>query len=170
MVVPFEKIFGDTSELRVIQFLMPMKDYEFNISDLARGSGVSRQVLNSVVRKLLKWHVLKIVSKHSNANYYALDKDSGFLGAFEDLNNCIIEQMLGEETLTKIATYSLERQIKIHPVEELSQCYVKGWGSESPEESWSCLHLEDRLKVVSFEKSPEVKKANVYAGGVHAAA
>jgi DNA-binding Lrp family transcriptional regulator len=169
VVVPFEKVFGDTSELRVIQFLLPMKDYEFNISDLARGSGVSRQALNSVVRKLLKWHVLKVVSKRSNANYYAFDKDSGFLGAFEDLNNYIIEQMLGEETLTKIAIYSVERHIKIQPVEELSQYHARGWLSESPD-SWSRLHLEDRPKPISFEKSLEVKKENVYAGGAYAAA
>lgn len=170
MVVPFEKVFGDTSELRLIQFLLPMKDYEFNISDLARGSGVSRQALNNVVRKLLKWHVLKVVSKHSNANYYAFDKDSGFLRAFEDLDNSIIEQMLGEETLSKIAIYSVERHVKIQPVEELSQCPAKGWFSESPDESWSRLHLEDRLKVVSFEKSSEIKKENMYGGGVYAAA
>ncbi|MCX6676974.1 MAG: hypothetical protein NTU95_03395 [Methanothrix sp.] len=169
MVVPFEKVFGDTSELRVIQFLLPMKDYEFNISDLARGSGVSRQALNSVVRKLLKWHVLKVVSKRSNANYYAFDKDSGFLGAFEDLNNYVIEQMLGEETLAKMAIYSVERHIKIQPVEGLSQYQAKGWLSESPD-SWSRLHLEDRPKPISFEKSVEVKIENVHTGGAYAAA
>lgn len=170
MVVPFEKVFGDTSELRVIQFLLPMSDYEFNISDLARGSGVSRQALNSVVRKLLKWHVLKIVGKRSNANYYALDKDSGFIQALEDLDNCIIEQMLGQETLTKIAIYSLNRHIEIHPVDELSQYPAKGWSSVGPEESWSRLHLEDRPKAVSFEKSSDIKKRDVCAGGVYAAA
>lgn len=169
MVVPFEKIFGDTSELRVIQFLLPMKDYEFNISDLARGSGVSRQALNSVVRKLLKWRVLKVVSKRSNANYYAFDKDSGFLGAFEDLDNYIIEQMLGEETLTKMAIYSVERHIKIQPVDELSQYQARGWLSESTD-SWSRLHLEDRPKPISFEKSVEAKKENAYVGGAYAAA
>jgi hypothetical protein len=44
---PFEKIFGDTSELRVIQFLLPMNGLEFNISDIARGADVSRQALNN---------------------------------------------------------------------------------------------------------------------------
>jgi DNA-binding transcriptional regulator GbsR (MarR family) len=117
---PFEKIFGDTSELRVIQFLLPMNGFEFNISDMARGADVSRQALNNVVKKLLKWNVLKITSKHGNANYYALNKNSGFIEAFENLNNRIIEQMLGEETLAEIADYSLERCIQIQPVEDSS--------------------------------------------------
>ena len=108
MSLPFEKIFGDTSELRVIQFLLPMNGLEFNISDIARGADVSRQALNNAVKKLLKWNVLKITSKHGNANYYALNENSGFIEAFENMNNCIIEQMLGEETLAEIADYSIE--------------------------------------------------------------
>ena len=51
-------------------------------------------------------NVLKITSKHGNANYYALNENSGFIEAFENLNNRIIEQMLGEETLAEIADYS----------------------------------------------------------------
>jgi DNA-binding transcriptional regulator GbsR (MarR family) len=117
---PFEKIFGDTSELRVIQFLLPMNGLEFNISDMARGADVSRQALNNVVKKLLKWNVLKTTSKHGNANYYALNENSGFIEAFENVNNRIIEQMLGEETLAEIADYSLERCIQIQPVEDSS--------------------------------------------------
>jgi len=117
---PFEKIFGDTSELRVIQFLLPMNGLEFNISDMARGADISRQALNNVVKKLLKWNVLKITSKHGNANYYALNETSGFIEAFENLNNRIIEQMLGEETLAEIADYSLERCIQIQQVEDSS--------------------------------------------------
>lgn len=105
MSAPFEKIFGDTSELRVIQFLLPMNGLEFNISDMARGADVSRQALNNVVKKLLKWNVLKITSKHGNANYYALNENSGFIEAFENMNNRIIEQMQGEETLAEIADY-----------------------------------------------------------------
>jgi len=117
---PFEKIFGDTSELRVIQFLLPMNGLEFNISDMARGADISRQALNNVVKKLLKWNGLKITSKHGNANYYALNETSGFIEAFENLNNRIIEQMLGEETLAEIADYSLGRCIQIQQVEDSS--------------------------------------------------
>jgi DNA-binding transcriptional regulator GbsR (MarR family) len=108
MAKPFEGIFGDGSELRVIQFMLPSKGLEFNISELARGTGVTRQTLVHVVRKLVYWNVLMIASKHGNANYYALNEDSGFVEAFERLNNCIIEQMLGVEELAKIADYSMK--------------------------------------------------------------
>ena len=72
MTAPFEGVFGDTSELRVIQFLLPLKSLEFNISELDRGTGISRQTMVSVMRKLAKWNVLKLTSTHGNANYYAI--------------------------------------------------------------------------------------------------
>ena len=129
MTAPFEGVFGDTSELRVIQFLLPLKDLEFNISELARGTGISRQTMVSVMRKLAKWNVLKLTNRHGNANYYAINEDSGFVEAFESLNNCIVEQILGEEELGSIANYAHERaQI---PIAEIPQnIYVKEWASE----------------------------------------
>lgn len=83
------------------------------MSELAEGADVSRQALNNVVRKLLKWNVLKIKSKHLNAYYYSLNEDSGFVEVFENLNNRIIEQILGEEVLDEIAKYSLERHAQM---------------------------------------------------------
>ena len=129
MTAPFEGVFGDTSELRVIQFLLPLKDLEFNFSELARGTGISRQTMVSVMRKLAKWNVLKLTNRHGNANYYAINEDSGFVEAFESLNNCIVEQILGEEELGSIANYAHERaQI---PIAEIPQkIYVKEWASE----------------------------------------
>ncbi len=88
--------------------MLPLKGLEFNISELARGTGVTRQTLVHVVKKLVKWNALKITTKHGNANYYALNEGSGYVEAFERLNNCIIEQMLGEEALNQIADYWIE--------------------------------------------------------------
>lgn len=146
LVKPFENIFGDTSELRVIQFLLPMKNYEFNISELAEGADVSRQALNRVVKKLLKWNVLKITSKHLNANYYSLNPNSGFVEVFENLNNRIIEQILGEEKLEEIAKYSLERHIQMQPIEPASVSCVDQWAGTAGglQDDWSQIAFEIR--------------------------
>jgi len=79
MAAPFEGLFGDTSELRVIQFLLPLKGLEFNISELARNTGISRQTMISITKKLTKWNVLKLTSRHGNANYYSINEDSALL-------------------------------------------------------------------------------------------
>jgi len=109
MVAPFEGLFGDTSELRTIQFLLPASGLRFNISELARETRISRQTMMRVVAKLTKWNVLKIAGRHGGANYYALNQDSGFIKAFEDLDNLIIEQMEGEESKIKVAAAPQEQ-------------------------------------------------------------
>jgi DNA-binding IscR family transcriptional regulator len=108
MVAPFEGLLGDTSELRTIQFLLPAIGMRFNISELARGTRISRQTMIRVVAKLTKWNVLKIAGRHGGANYYALNQDSGFIKAFEDLDNLIIEQMESEDSKIKMAAESRE--------------------------------------------------------------
>jgi DNA-binding transcriptional ArsR family regulator len=109
LAAPFAGLLGNTSELKAIQFLLPLHGLEFNISEISRNVGVTRQTLEPAIKKLTKWNVLKVVSKHGNAKYYAMNEDSGFIEAFENLNNRIIEQMLGEQELARIADYASER-------------------------------------------------------------
>ena len=133
---PFEGVFGNNSELKVIQFLLPLSDLEFNISELARNVGVSRQTLEPVIKKLAKWNVLKVVSRHGNARYFAMNKDSGFVEAFENLNNCIIEQMLGEETLSQIEQYYQAHAPPVVPLcTEMKSLYVTD-NPGYPEKNW----------------------------------
>ncbi|MGV8175104.1 MAG: winged helix-turn-helix domain-containing protein [Methanothrix sp.] len=136
MAQPFEGVFGNTSELKVIQFLLPLSDLEFNISEIARSVGVSRQTLEPVIKKLTRWNVLKVVSRHGNARYFAMNKDSGFIEAFENLNNGIIEQMLGEEALLQIEQYCQEHSPRFIPLRaEINSVYVTD-NPNCPEKNW----------------------------------
>jgi hypothetical protein len=108
MAAPFEGVFGDTSELRTIQFLLPVRDLKFNISELARETRISRQTMMRVVAKLKKWSILKIAGRYGGVNYYTLNESSGFIKALEDLDNCIIGQMLGETDTPEMAVTSEE--------------------------------------------------------------
>ena len=103
MAEPFEKIFGDTSELRVIESLLPNKNRDFNITEIAEESDISRQAAIPVVKKFLQWDLLKIDSKRGNANYYKINEDSDFIKAFREINNSIITCILGEELLSRPA-------------------------------------------------------------------
>ncbi|MDD2297922.1 MAG: winged helix-turn-helix transcriptional regulator [Dehalobacter sp. 4CP] len=167
MAAPFEGLFGDTSELRVIQFLLPLRKLEFNVSELARGTGISRQTMVSVTKKLTKWNVLKLTSKHGNANYYAINDDSMFVEAFETLNNCIIEQMVGQEELNRIANYSLEHSLVcIDTLTPPQSSYIKGVEcSETPANVWLRPSQTNRSDQSEFKESQENSKIGIYLGG-----
>jgi hypothetical protein len=154
MAAPFEGLFGDTSELRVVQFLMPLKGLEFNISELARSTGISRQTMISVTKKLTKWNVLKLTCRHGNANYYAINEDSMFIEAFEALNNCIVEQLIGEEELNRIANYSLEHpQVCLVASKPSDSGYIVVESYETSAKGW--LHLSSKTDHLEQPTSKE---------------
>jgi len=124
MTRPFEGIFGNTAELRVIEFLLPLKKLDFNISELAEEIGISRPTATKVVNKFVKYNVMKISRIQGGTTYYGLNSDSPFVTLFEDLNNLIIEQMLDKETLYQIhdlwkrdikASRFVEKKLKVFP-------------------------------------------------------
>jgi len=162
MAAPFEGLFGDTSELRVIQFLLPLKGLEFNISELARNTGISRQTMISITKKLTKWNVLKLTSRHGNANYYSINEDSGFVEAFENLNNCIIEQMLGAEELDRIANYAFDHsQVSSVAPKSSNSGYIVVEGGETSENAWLHLSPTNRLDQSYYKETSDNSKLEV---------
>ncbi len=52
---PFENLFGETSELRLVEKLLSMPTFEFSITELAQTAGLSRLSTYRAVRKFEKW-------------------------------------------------------------------------------------------------------------------
>lgn len=102
---PFEGILGNSSALRILEFLLPREDLEFNIQELADQVGVSWPTAHKVIEKYLKWKILKEAQERGNAMYYELNKESPFFILFEDFNNLVIENILPEEILNQIDVY-----------------------------------------------------------------
>ncbi len=97
MAEPFEKLFGDTSELRIIESIISKRGYDFNMTEIAEESDISRQAAIPVVKKFLEWGLIKLDSKRGNANYYTVNEDSDFIRAFKDINRSLIEKLAGKE-------------------------------------------------------------------------
>lgn len=164
MAEPFEKIFGDTSELRVIESLLPNKDRDFNITEIADESDISRQAAIPVVKKFLEWNLLKIDSKRGNANYYKVNEDSDFIKAFREINNSIITRLLGEEELLVQPLPACNKSTSV-PLGMTFRSYITGAGSDDQEDGWV------RVDSIEFSwktayKTPRTSNANIGYGGV----
>ena len=118
MSQPFEGLLGGNCELRIIEFLLPLKDMDFNITELAEEVGVSRPTADHVIKKFVDWGIMKITQKRGGTTYYQLNFESPFITLFENLNNLVIEKMLDEETLFQISDYWKEHAPKITPIEK----------------------------------------------------
>lgn len=98
---PFEGLFGNTCELRIIEYLLPLDGIEFNLTELAEEVGVSRPSATKAVKKFAEWGLINVRSER-NLTYYSINPDSPIAKNIIQLNNLLIEKMLGEETLYQI--------------------------------------------------------------------
>lgn len=103
MQKPFEGILGNSTELRLLEYLMPLAGIEFNITELAEETGVSRPTITRIVKNFVKQGIL--FARAGQIVQYSTNPDSPIVKTMEQLNNVIIESMLGEEVLTEIGEY-----------------------------------------------------------------
>lgn len=138
MAGPFEGILGGNCELKILEFLLPLKDMDFNISELAEEAEVSRPTANNVIKKFVEWGIMEVSQRRGGNDYYQINPDSPFVIAIENFNNTIIEHILGEETLHEIHDY---------------------WKQHAPKPSAATTSVEAKPEMPEF--SPEVSDLGI---------
>ena len=143
VAMPFEGLLGNGCELKIIEFLLPLKGLEFNLSELSEEVSVSRPTVDRIVKKFVKWGLMKVASTHGRTKYYSLNEKSDFIEVFESLNNRLVEQMLGEEMLYQIADYRMQHTPVCTPKPVPLSEEVAGWIREISEKSVESVFLRE---------------------------
>lgn len=160
MEKPFEGVFGNNCELRIIEFLLPLKEIEFNISELADEVGISRPTATRVIKKFVDHGIMIVSQERSGTKYYEINPESPYVRIFENLNNVIIEHMLGEEELYDIYDHfetrfsHKETLQKLKPASDISQ-YL-----EDNEPTWPELEKEKTREIIT----PQIDHDFLYNG------
>ena len=101
MQKPFEGIFGNSCDLRVIDFMLPLEGLEYNLTELEEEMGVSRQTLSKIMKKHEEWGLVKTRIK-GNATYYSINERDPLVKTWVQMNNVIIGKMLTDDELYEI--------------------------------------------------------------------
>jgi DNA-binding transcriptional regulator GbsR (MarR family) len=104
---PFEGVLGNNCELRLIEYLLPLKGIEFNRDELAEEMSVSKTTISRIVKKFLEWEVLKLSKTEDKISYYSINEESSIIEIIEKFNTILIEKILGDEKLYEIHEYLL---------------------------------------------------------------
>jgi predicted transcriptional regulator len=101
MKQPFEGLFGDTCETRLLQFLLPMYGIEFDMAELTGEIKLTRQSISKAMKKFSDRGMVKI-RKEGRTWLYSINEESPLVKRLEDFDNSLIESMVGEEEFKKI--------------------------------------------------------------------
>lgn len=93
---PFEGILGNSVELRLLEHLMALPKMNFTVTELAKKAGVSRQSTSRVLKKLLRWKVLKVAGQRGNMTFYALHLASPAVRSLYLFNEALIGEIYPE--------------------------------------------------------------------------
>ena len=75
----FLKHFGDTPQLRVLDFLIDNHFFDFPMTEIARGSNVSYNSLKNFFPMLIKSKIIYKTRKVGKSDYYILNLDNPFV-------------------------------------------------------------------------------------------
>jgi len=75
----FLEQFGDTPQLRVLDFLIDNHFFDFPITEIARGSNVSYNTLKLFFPKLIKSGILIKTRKIGKSDYFKLNTNNPFI-------------------------------------------------------------------------------------------
>jgi len=93
---PFGGLFGDTSETRLLRFLLPMYGIGFNMAELVTETGLTRQSIARALKKFQDRGMVKI-QKEGRTPQYSINEDSPLVKRLEDFDNALIASIVGEE-------------------------------------------------------------------------
>jgi predicted transcriptional regulator len=98
-------LFGDYPQVRVLDFLIESRSFDYSITDMARMSNVARPTLYELMERLLEMGIIKETRKTGNARMFALDKESPIvksLAKFDlELSKILVREELQEQESQK---------------------------------------------------------------------
>jgi len=75
----FLEYFGDTPQLRVLDFLIDNHFFDFPLTEIARGSNVSYNSLVTFFADWIKKGIIIVTRKIGKSNYYKLNIENSFV-------------------------------------------------------------------------------------------
>jgi len=70
------RVFGEHPEVKVLDFLLTFRDYDYSLSDIAKNSNVGWTTLHQFFPKLVKQGIVKETRRIGRAKLYKLDTNS----------------------------------------------------------------------------------------------
>ncbi|UCG68525.1 MAG: hypothetical protein JSV09_12045 [Thermoplasmata archaeon] len=96
-------IFGENPQVKVIDFFLDNRDYDHSLSDIARGSNITRPTLYPILENLLELKIIQETRRSGNARMFKLNKKSTiiqYLSKFDfELSKTLVRKELERQDI-----------------------------------------------------------------------
>ncbi len=74
--ISFAGILGNSATIKIIEHLIIGRNFRYHITDISRGSEISRSLCNKIVKDLVQRKIVKQIDKIGNIPRYQINKES----------------------------------------------------------------------------------------------
>ena len=106
----FLEQFGDTPQIRVIDFMIGNHFFDFPLTEIARGSNVSYNSLKSFIDRFLKTGFLIKTRKVRKSDYYQLNLENDFVKNLMKLDWMLTKSYAQDDLMSQIVTSEKSRR------------------------------------------------------------
>jgi transposase len=93
----FVETFGSSPLIKVLDFLMTYREFDYSLTDIAKESGVGWNTLNSFFSKLIEKGIVKETRQVGRARLYKLNTDNPIVQKLVEINNLVTSKAVDEE-------------------------------------------------------------------------
>ncbi len=88
-----ERIFGENNTIKVLDFFLMGKDFDFTIAHIRNGTGLSRTAINNAIQKLLDVEIIEKSRADGKSDYYKINRKSNKYMLIEGLYQKIMVEI-----------------------------------------------------------------------------
>ena len=98
----FVKLFGDYPAIRVIDFLLTFREFDYPLTEIAENAGVAWSTIHSFFPELVQLGVVKETRQIGRARLYKLNVESPIAKELMVLDHKLIHELAEELTTEKL--------------------------------------------------------------------
>ncbi|MDO8553966.1 MAG: hypothetical protein Q7S22_04115 [Candidatus Micrarchaeota archaeon] len=102
----FVKLFGDYPAIKVIDFLITFREFDYSLTDIAENSGVAWSTIHTFFPELVKTSIVRETRQVGRAKLYKLNIENPVVKELIILDNKLIHELAKEMTTEKIIARS----------------------------------------------------------------
>lgn len=96
-ITAFVEVFGSSPLIKVLDFLMTYREFDYSLSDITKESGVGWNTLHSFFPKLVEKGIVKETRQVGRAKLYKLNTDNPIVKKLIEINNLVTSKAVDEE-------------------------------------------------------------------------
>lgn len=95
----FENVFGENNTIKVLDFLFMGDDFDFTLTHIHKGTGLSRTAVRNAIVALLKSELVEKSREDDKSKYYKVNKKSNKYKVLQNLYKQIMSDVISSWTI-----------------------------------------------------------------------